>query len=261
MRKLFENEAKHIKVKVNILGKIMCALLTVWSIATFFLFVLFFINFQRDFPLFVKINLHENGLFEICEALGIECYPYALKTIMIKTVFNILLIITFWMQHVMMSKLSFKLRMVKIFPEYLIIERPMYNLASQLIYFIAFSLWQPIDLVLFNFMNQSTIIDIIGGIGLLIFLKSCYDLHDVADLSGISFMKKVFNSKEITFNTKYLPPDTPGSIRVSRIYKMCRHPMHLGTIIMILVWRKDMEYQQNYLFFGFDCRNQLGHLI
>lgn len=133
-----------------------------------------------------------------------------------------------------MAKLYFKLRVVKIFPEYLVIERPMFNLASQLVFFLAFSLWQPIDLVIFNFINHSFVINVIGVIGALIFSKSCYDLNSVADLTGIGFMKNVFNRKDISFNNKYLPPDGPNVIKTSRIYRMCRHPMQLGTILMIL---------------------------
>ncbi|KAL4467878.1 hypothetical protein ABPG74_013213 [Tetrahymena malaccensis] len=212
----------------------MCATLTVWSNLTFLLFALFFINFQRDVPLYLNINLHVNGLFNLCQAVDIACDRYELKSMAISSLFNIFLIFTFWLQHVLMAKLSFKLRVSQIFPEYLIIERPMYNLASQFIYVVSFSLWQPTDLVIYNFSQENIIIDILALIGVLIFLKSVYDLNDVADLSGFVFMKKVFSSQEIQFNQKYLPQDNSDAIKVSRIYRMCRHPMQFGMCLIIL---------------------------
>ncbi|EAR86888.1 integral membrane protein, putative (macronuclear) [Tetrahymena thermophila SB210] len=234
MRKQLENQGNTIKVKVNFLGKVMCATLTIWSNLTFLLFALFFINFQRDIPLYLNINLHVNGLFNLCDAVGLACDRYELKSIAISCLFNIFLILTFWIQHVLMAKLSFKLRVSQIFPEYLIIERPMYNLASQFIYIVSFSLWQPTDLVLYNFSQENIIIDIIAFVGVLIFLKSVYDLNEVADLTGFIFMKRVFSSKEIQFNQKYLPQDNSDAIKVSRIYRMCRHPMQFGTCLIIL---------------------------
>ncbi|KAL4502152.1 hypothetical protein ABPG72_000387 [Tetrahymena utriculariae] len=234
MRKQLEIQGKTIKVKVNFLGKIMCATLTVWSNLTFLLFGLFFVNFQRDIPYYLNINLHINGLFNLCQSVGLACDPYKLTSIAISSLFNIFLILTFWIQHVLMAKLSFKLRVSQMFPEYLIIERPMYNLASQFIYVVSFSLWQPTDLVLYNFSQDNIIIDILAFIGVIIFLKSVYDLNEVADLTGFLFMKKVFSSKEIQFNQKYLPQDNSDAIKVSRIYRMCRHPMQFGTCLIIL---------------------------
>ena len=120
-----------VKVKVNFLGKAMCFILTLWSTLTFLLFVGFFINFTMDIPFIVRINLHDNTFFDFCEdavSRFVDCQ--SLSGFAVNVIFNIFLVLTFWLQHVLMAKLSFKIKISRIFPEYILIERPMYNLAA-----------------------------------------------------------------------------------------------------------------------------------
>ncbi|KRX08187.1 hypothetical protein PPERSA_12342 [Pseudocohnilembus persalinus] len=235
---VFKKDQFNKQAKINILAKIMCVFLTFFSILGFFIFSIMFLLFQLDsHPLIYFPNMHMNLLFDVCLISSIKPYCFE-NQMLIKIIFNIFIITGFWCQHIVMSTQWFKKTAISIFPEYLFIERPMFNLAAEYLGIFMLYQYQPLnakqyEIVLPSILKFPFLLLVISGI--VILLKGFSDLKDKEDIIGFKFMLKLIKNKNnyLTYQEKYQQKEEAFQISSKKLYSVCRHPQYTGVLMIM----------------------------
>ena len=116
------------KMKVTTANRIICIFLTTSGILLFFIAFFILANFLIDRDTIVNTNLPQmskNQFIDICDT--ISCKKGQSSEIIAKILFNILLVCSFWFQHIVMANNRFKVFLTNIsnYPTY---ERGLYVL-------------------------------------------------------------------------------------------------------------------------------------
>jgi hypothetical protein len=116
------------KVKVTPTNRLVCAVLTVTGTILFLTSFMFFHIFLLDIEFSDKLGLprsSKNTFFDICN--HVSCEKYGSVNLRIEV--NLLLIISFWIQHIIMANQFFKAFMTKI-SNYPVYERGLYVISK-----------------------------------------------------------------------------------------------------------------------------------
>jgi len=141
------------------------------------------------------------------------------------------------------------------FPSYIFIERPMFIFTTSIVYIFAFLHWQPLDFLIFKY--DTTFIRFLfftlSLLGMSIYFKALYDMHETADPFGYFFMRKVFTLEEADFDLRYHPKDE-GQFHKFGLQQYMRFPMQFGLLLMTLfaspVWTFGRLLYSSVMFAG-----------
>jgi protein-S-isoprenylcysteine O-methyltransferase Ste14 len=131
------------------------------------------------------------------------------------------LILVFGLQHSVMARKGFKERWTQVIPW--AIERSTYVLAASLALLLLFWQWRPLGMDIWNVQDRAgvAVIHVLYGLGLATALAAtCYINH--FDLFGLRQVWLPLIGK----------PYTPVSLRTPMPYRIVRHPLYLGFLIV-----------------------------
>jgi len=148
-----------------------------------------------------------------------------------KVIFNIALIVAFWLQHSIMARSSFKEWMNKLTKnQYFYYERSSFVLLAGVMLNIVMFLYQPIDeVVVFSGFNSGVAMGlalVVFMIGNYFFMQSMWDFRecDVFGFDHFRYFKKEGNEFPVPFKMKYM----------SRVAYACRHAMLSGILMAFI---------------------------
>lgn len=227
----------NIVCKVKFISKTINTILTLWVLVGVVMLCLVHANFLADWPFLPNFsNINKNKQFDICRQLLRDyCNQLMMndtKNVIIKLSFNTMLLYLFWAQHIILSKYKIKQKIAQLFPEFLVVERSMFNLSAIISYLMMLYLWQPIDMVLFQISEKYRAVQLFTQyiLAAIIYIKAKIDGHDGLDYLGVRGMIRLWSKSAVTYREKFIELD---QFRVSRsiLMRLCRHPLYIAYII------------------------------
>lgn len=137
---------------------------------------------------------------------------------------DLLLVSVFAVQHTVMARDRFKLRLTRFIPQPA--ERSTFVLAATLALFLMMALWRPIDTVIWDVSGGAlaNVLIAISMLGWAILLASTFQTNHF-DLFGLRQVVLCFQGKEYT----------PVELKMPLFYRYVRHPLYFGLFIGIWV--------------------------
>lgn len=134
------------KIKITLFDKIICSVVTIFSLFCFGYFFIHIYLLIADKPIADGfVNMHTNNKYDLCkhDFFKSNCKSQIFGN-SLRVIFNIVLLSIFWVQHIMMAKIGFKKLLVSIIPRYMLVERPFYNILAALSFIYATRFWNTI---------------------------------------------------------------------------------------------------------------------
>ena len=176
--------------------------------------------FPTEISIFGSANIMKGGFFKLDNYLGRKVTPSE------KLVFNLLLYIPFFIQHLTMARIWFKVAMQRMWRNYVFYERLLFNLVASIITFTMFQFYQPDEKVVFeiDFPYARIIWYVFYASGMLLFFWSVLDMgeNDIFCFGLLNYWKQSKGSRFPAF----VDVETQSKLRTS-----CRHPLYASIFL------------------------------
>lgn len=177
--------------------------------------------FPTEFSVLGTANVMKGGFFKLDDYLGRKV------TTTEKVVFNLLLYVPFFVQHLVMARMWFKEAMQRRWRNYVFYERLLFNLVSSILCFFMFQLYQADDRVLFeiDFPYARVIWYVFYALGLGLLGWSVIDMGE-NDLFCFGLLRDWKKNKGSKFPA-FVDVETQSILRAS-----CRHPLYASLFVI-----------------------------
>lgn len=128
---------------------------------------------------------------------------------------NVLLMLLFGLQHTLMSRKFYKHWLHRNFPN--ANQRSIYLLATSIVLVLLMQAWKPIPLVIFDLRGTLS-----GAITIVLFAIGCFLI--VASTFQLDHLR--------FFGLRQEPPGGPGTLKKPLLYRLVRHPIYLGWLLI-----------------------------
>jgi protein-S-isoprenylcysteine O-methyltransferase Ste14 len=213
-------------VKVSPLSLGIGKVLTFTAFIWYWLWSPFYLVFLIDHPFIDKLSLvrmSKNPHFNFCPDDAVKCSEGSFNWI--KLLVDLALLLSFWLHHVIFSHQRFKSAIISRWPEYLVIERSIFNISAMSFLTLHVIFWQPMTNPSLGLSENIFRIPslFLTAFATFVSLVATFSMFH-ADLFGITFILEASRRGEI---------DYPNKTKVIHpwIYQVCRHPLILSATI------------------------------
>jgi protein-S-isoprenylcysteine O-methyltransferase Ste14 len=207
------------------IGKVLTYVAFVW----YWLFSPLYLAFLADHPITDSLGLvrmSKNPHLNICNEKDGLCKEGSSNNQ--KILVNIALLLSFWVHHVLFSHQKVKSFMITVWPEYIAIERAVFNIMAMLTLTLHLIFWQPLTSMSFEFNELvfRPISILMTILATFINLVATFSMFH-ADLFGVSFIRRACENGGVELQSKSV-------VIHPWMYQVCRHPMMLSALIYYL---------------------------